>query len=223
MIQGKLKIEIWSDIVCPFCYLGKKKLEQAIGKLNLKTSPEIIWHSFQLDPSFPKNISISSAQYLSEKKKIPSDQLNVMHQHLASQGKVYGINFQFDKALSFNTFDAHRLWQWSKKSGKSNEVKDALFLAYFTMGTDLSKNENLLSVISENGLDKDEAAEILNSDLFDQELEEDKYQASQLGIRGVPYFLINEKTVISGAQDDKVFEHVLSAALTSVLVHPLKN
>jgi predicted DsbA family dithiol-disulfide isomerase len=146
-----------------------------------------------------------------------------MHLFLKDQGKNYGIDFQFDKALSFNTSDAHRLWQWSKKSDKSNEVKDALFHAYFTTGIDLSVNENLLDVIAGTGLDIYEAEKILYSDSFEEQLEEDKYEASQMGIRGVPYFLINEKAVISGAQDDKVFEHVLSAALTLVQVHPLKN
>jgi predicted DsbA family dithiol-disulfide isomerase len=223
MIQEKMKIEIWSDIVCPFCYLGKKKIEKAVRKLNLKTPPEFIWHSFQLDPYFPKDISISSSKYLSEKKRISEEQLDGIHQHLVSQGKLYGINFQFGKALTFNTYDAHRLWQWSKKYDKSYQVKDALFLAYFTDGIDLSDKENLLDVIAGTGLNKDEAAKILASDSYEREVEEDRYQASQLGIRGVPYFLINEKSVISGAQDDSVFENVLLAALTTVPVHPLKN
>jgi predicted DsbA family dithiol-disulfide isomerase len=223
MIQQKIKIEIWSDIVCPFCYLGKKKIERAIRKLNLKTRPEIIWHSFQLDPHFPKDASISSPKYLSEKKGISEEQINGIHKHLVSQGSLYGIDFQFDKALTFNTYDAHRLWQWSKRLNKSDEVKEALFRAYFTDGIDLSVKENLLDVIADSGLNKDEAEKILNSDSFEQQVEEDKYQASQLGIRGVPYFLINEKAVISGAQDDKVFENVLLAALTIVQVHPLKN
>jgi predicted DsbA family dithiol-disulfide isomerase len=223
MIQENMKIEIWSDIVCPFCYLGKKKLERAIIKLNLKTYPEIVWHSFQLDPSFPRNTSIPSLQYLSEKKRIPIEQVHGMHKYLADQVNQYGIDFQFDKALTFNTFDAHRLWQWSKELNKSKELKEALFLAYFTEGRDLSRHENLLNVAVNSGLNRDEAEKILNSDSYEQELEEDKYQASQLGIRGVPYFLINEKADISGAQDDKVFEHVLSAALMSVQIHPLKN
>jgi predicted DsbA family dithiol-disulfide isomerase len=223
MIQEKMKIEIWSDIVCPYCYLGKKKIEQAIRKLNLNIPPEIIWHSFQLDPHFPKDTSISSPVYLSEKKRISEEQINGIHQHLVSQGKLYGINFQFEKALTFNTYDAHRLWQWSKESDKSSEVKDALFRAYFTNGIDLSNKENLLDIIAGSGLNKEEAEKILNSDSYERDVEVDRYQASQLGIRGVPYFLINEKAVISGAQDDKVFENVLLAALTTVQVHPLKN
>jgi predicted DsbA family dithiol-disulfide isomerase len=223
MESEKLKIEIWSDIVCPFCYLGKKKLQQAISKLGISEITEIIWHSFQLDPDFPANYSVSSTKYISEKKNIPAEQLREMHQYLVSQGKSYGIDFQFGKALSFNTFDAHRLWQWTKKFNKSNEAKEALFKAYFTNGIDLSHNINLLNVMESLGLDRDEAEMILNSHSYEQELEEDRYQSRQLGIRGVPYFLINNKEVISGAQDDKVFESVLSTGIKTMQLYRLRN
>jgi predicted DsbA family dithiol-disulfide isomerase len=223
MESEKLKIEVWSDIVCPFCYLGKRKLQQAVNKLGVSEISEIIWHSFQLDPDFPVNTSISSTKYISEKKNIPAVQLHEMHQYLVSQGKPYGIDFQFEKALSFNTFDAHRLWQWTKKFNKSNEAKEAFFKAYFTNGIDLSQNINLLNVIESLGLDRAEAEEILNSRSYEQELEEDRYQARQLGIRGVPYFLINNKEVISGAQDDKVFENVLSSGIKTMQLYRLRN
>jgi predicted DsbA family dithiol-disulfide isomerase len=223
MESGRLIIEIWSDIVCPFCYLGKKKLQQAVRKLGVSEITEIIWHSFQLDPDFPVNYSISSSKYISEKKNISAEQLHEMHQYLVSQGKSYGIDFQFEKAISFNTFDAHRLWQWSKKFDKSNEAKEAFFEAYFTYGTDLSQKINLLNVIERLGLERDEAEKILNSHSYEQEMEDDRYQARQLGIRGVPYFLINNKEIISGAQDDKVFENVLSAGIKTMHLYRLRN
>jgi predicted DsbA family dithiol-disulfide isomerase len=223
MDSEKLKIEIWSDIVCPFCYLGKKKIQQAITKLGISEITEIIWHSFQLDPDFPVNYSISSTKYISEKKNIPAEQLQEMHRYLVGHGKSYGIDFQFGKALSFNTFDAHRLWQWTKKFNKSNEAKEALFKAYFTDGLDLSQNINLLNVIGSLGLDRAEAERILNSDSYEQELEEDRYQSRQLGIRGVPYFLINNKEVISGAQDDKVFEKSLASGIKTMQLYRLRN
>ena len=223
MESEKLKIEIWSDIVCPFCYLGKKKLQQAINKLGVSEITEIIWHSFQLDPDFPVDYSMPSTKYISEKKNIPAEQLHEMHQYLENQGKLYGIDFQFGKALSFNTYNAHRLWQWTKKFNKINEAKEALFKAYFTNGIDLSQNINLLNVIENLGLDRTEAEKILSSDSFEQELEEDRYQSRQLGIRGVPYFLINNKEVINGAQDDKVFENVLSSGIKIMQLYRLRN
>ena len=211
--MNKIKIEIWSDVVCPFCYIGKKKMEQAIAKLNAEDKIEIIWHSFQLDPDFPKDISVPSTKHLSEKKGYPVEQIKGMYNQLANQGKKYGIGFQFEKALSFNTLDAHRLIQWAKIVDKSNELKEAFMLAYFTNGIDLSQQENILKVIEQVGLDTVKAKAILNSDDYTQEVEQDIYQSRQLRIRGVPYFLINENEVISGAQNDKVFENVLSAAL----------
>jgi predicted DsbA family dithiol-disulfide isomerase len=223
MVQEKIKIEVWSDIICPFCYLGKRKLNQALGKLGLQDKAEIIWHSYQLDPEFPKNRSTSSLQYLKEKKNYSAEQIEAMHQYLTEQGKMYGIDFRFDKALTFNTYDVHRLWQWSKNSGRSDEFKEAVFLAYFTNGTDLSDNENLLNIIAGLGLGRSQAEAILKSDSYGQEIEMDKYQARQLGLRGVPYFLINDKTEISGAQDDKVFESVLSSSFRLLQLYSQRN
>lgn len=204
-----IKIDIWSDIVCPFCFIGKKKLEQAISKLQLSEQVEIEWHSFQLDPDFPKGEAIPSAEYLAQRKNYPIEQINAIQQQLTTSAKVYGIDFQFEKALSFNTIDVHRLWQWSKTLGKSSELKEALMKAYFTDGIDLSKEENVLQVVENCGLDKVEAESILKSNQFSNEVDEDIYHASQIGVRGVPFFVLNNQFAISGAQDDSVFETAL--------------
>ncbi len=204
-----IKIDIWSDIVCPFCFIGKKKLEQAISKLQLSEQVEIEWHSFQLDPDFPKGEAIPSAEYLAQRKNYPIEQINAIQQQLTTSAKVYGFDFQFEKALSFNTIDVHRLWQWSKTLGKSSELKEALMKAYFTDGIDLSKEENVLQVVENCGLDKVEAELILKSNQFSNEVDEDIYHASQIGVRGVPFFVLNNQFAISGAQDDSVFETAL--------------
>ena len=204
-----IKIDIWSDIVCPFCFIGKKKLEQAISKLQLSEQVEIEWHSFQLDPDFPKGKAIPSTTYLAQRKNYPIEQINAIQQQLTASAKVYGIDFQFEKALSFNTIDVHRLWQWSKTLGKSSELKEALMKAYFSDGIDLSKEENVLQVVENCGLDKLEAESILRSNQFSNEVDEDIYHASQIGVRGVPFFVLNNQFAISGAQDDSVFENAL--------------
>jgi predicted DsbA family dithiol-disulfide isomerase len=204
-----IKIDIWSDIVCPFCFIGKKKLEQAIAKLNLQNQVEIEWHSFQLDPEFPKGEAIPSAEYLAQRKNYPIEQINAIQHQLTANAKPYGIDFQFEKALSFNTLDVHRLWQWSKLFGKSSELKEALMKAYFTDGIDLSKEENVLQVVENCDLNKLEAQEILQSDKFSNEVDEDIYHASQIGVRGVPFFVLNNQFAISGAQEDSVFENAL--------------
>jgi predicted DsbA family dithiol-disulfide isomerase len=205
----KIKIDIWSDIVCPFCFIGKKKLEQAIAKLNLQDQVEMEWHSFQLDPDFPKGEAIPSSEYLAKRKNFPLEQINAIEQQLTANAKNYGIDFHFEKALSFNTLEVHRLWQWSKSFGKSSELKEALMLAYFTNGIDLSKEENVLKVVENCGLNPSEAKEILQSNRFSNEVDEDIYHASQIGVRGVPFFVINNQFAISGAQEDSVFENAL--------------
>ena len=204
-----IKIDIWSDIVCPFCFIGKKKLEQAISKLQLSEQVEIERHSFQLDPDFPKGEAIPSSTYLAQRKNYPIEQINAIQQQLTTSAKVYGIDFQFEKALSFNTIEVHRLWQWSKNLGKSSELKEALMKAYFTDGFDLSKEENILQVVENCGLDKLEAESILKSVQFSNEVDEDIYHASQIGVKGVPFFVINNQFAISGAQEDSVFESAL--------------
>ena len=205
----KISIGIWSDIVCPFCFIGKKKLEKAISKLNLSEQVAIEWHSFQLDPEFPKGESIPSSEYLAKRKNFPPEQINAIQQQLTTNATPYGIDFQFEKSLSFNTFDVHRLWQWSKTLGKSSELKEALMKAYFTDGIDLSKEENVLHVVENCGLDMLKAKEILNSNQFANEVDEDIYHASQIGVSGVPFFVINNQFAISGAQEDSVFESAL--------------
>lgn len=213
MNSEKVVVEIWSDVVCPFCYIGKKKMEKAVAKLGAQEKVEIIWHSFQLDPSFPKGTSTPSMQYLSQSKGLPLEQVNMMGAQLTQQAKAYDIDFRFDKAKSFNTWDAHRLIQWAKTLHKSNELKEAFMEAYFTNGIDLSNRENILAIVVKVGLNKEQASQILNSDAYTEEVQHDIYQSRQLGIRGVPYFLINETSAISGAQNDQVFENAISMAL----------
>lgn len=215
MKNEKVKVEIWSDFVCPYCYIGKKKLQQAIKKLNIADKVEIVWHSYQLDPYFPRGGSVPTSQYLLEKKGLTKDGLEATYQQLTSRGLQYGIDFQFGKALTFNTFDAHRLWQWSKTYDKGSGMKEALFEAYFTRGVDLSRRENLLNVVENMGLDREEAGRILDSDDYGDSLNDDVYQARLLDVRGVPYFLVNGEMVISGAQDDRVFEQLLSTAVAA--------
>ena len=208
-----MKIEIWSDIVCPFCYLGKKKLERAIETLGLIDDTEVIWHSFQLDPEFPKDIAIPSAHYLSEKKGYPLDQIQAIQHQLRDQALDYGIDFQFDKALSFNTANVHQLLHWGNQFGKTNELKEVFLKAYFTDGIDLSINQNIAQIVTKVGLDEDEALLILSSEKHKDEVEADYYAASQIGVRGVPFFLIDNQTAISGAQPDQVFEQVLQTEM----------
>ena len=213
--EDKVVVEVWSDVVCPFCYLGKKKLEQAIQKLGATGKVEIRWHSFQLDPDNPKGQSVPAATHLVENRGYDPQQLQRVQQNLQSSGSAYGIDFQFEKTYTFNTFDAHRIWQWSKSYGKENEMKEALMKAYFTEGKDLSKDNALLEIVASLGLDRHRAERVLATDEYAVAVLQDQKQARAIQIGGVPYFLIDGEMVISGAQGDEVFEQTLQQALNT--------
>lgn len=207
--MNKIKIDVWSDVVCPFCYLGKAKLERAINKLGLKEQVDIEWHSFLLDPQFPGKTSVPATEHLVKRKGIDLQNLLSAQQRLAEQGKQYQLDFQFERALNFNTLDVHRLIHWSKAFQKSNELKAACFKAHFSDGLDLSKTQTLLSIVASIGLDKETAFHVLQSDSYKKEVQHDIAIAQQIGISGVPFFVFNQKTAISGAQTDSVFEAAL--------------
>lgn len=208
-MNNKIKIDIWSDVVCPYCYLGFKKLEQALKNTGLSGYFEYEWHSFQLDPEFPADHAELTTSYLAIHKNLSESQIEQMHKRLIEQGVEYGIDYQFGKALSFNTLNAHKLLQWSKTKSKATELEKALFNAYFTQGEDLSKPETLFSICESIGLDRREAESVILDRQYAEQIEEDKYTASQFGIRGVPYFIIGEKYPVSGAMPDSVFELTL--------------
>jgi predicted DsbA family dithiol-disulfide isomerase len=208
-----ITIEIWSDIVCPFCYVGKKKIQQVIEKLNIEDEVQIIWRSYQLDPDLPSEKAYPSLEYLMLKKNISAEQMQGMNEYLKQQGLQYGIDFQLDKSMVFNTFNAHRLLQWSKEFNKSSELKEAFMKAYFTDGIDLSNPDNLISAVGMVGLDTEKAKEIINSKSYSESVNDDIYQSKTINLRGVPHFLFNDKFFISGAQEDLVFENAIKGEL----------
>lgn len=211
-MSRKIVIEIWSDVVCPYCYIGIKKLEHALKSTGLTGFFEIKWHSFQLDPEFPVGSTENTTTYLAQRKGISGSQIRQIYSQLSEQGKIYGIDFQFDKALTFNTRNAHRIIQWSKLTGKTTQLENAFFKAYFTHGADLSKPDNLVAICESVGFQRQEVLTAFINPENEALIEEDSYMAKQLGIRGVPYFLIGEKFPVSGAMPDAVFENTLRNA-----------
>lgn len=208
-----IQIDIWSDMVCPFCYIGKKKLEKAIRELDASDRVKIHWHSFQLDPDMEAGKGVPATAHLLEKKGIAETQLNAIYDQLSRSGTPYGIEFRFENCISFNTRDAHRIWQWTKSLKKDSAWKESIMHAYFTEGKDLSSHESLLEIALQIGLDSAKTTAILSSDEYGSQVDEDRYLAQQLNITGVPFFIINRSAAISGAQDDRVFLQVLKKAL----------
>jgi len=209
--NNKMIVEIWSDVACPFCYVGKRKFEEALAQFEFRDSIEIIWKSFQLDPTIPKQIdqSIGMYQYLADNKGISLKESKRMHENVAKMGAEVGLVYDFDQAKISNTFDASRLIHFAAASGKQGMAKEKLLAAHFTNGLDVADEETLVKLAIEIGLDGEKVRSMLQSDDFVSEVKHDIQEARNLGISGVPYFVFNRKYGVSGAQDSKVFLETL--------------
>lgn len=208
-----MKIEIWSDILCPFCYIGKRHFEAALETLDPTIPIEIEWKSFQLDPTIPKMTErVNVYQYLADSKGISLEQSKAMHDNVVEMAKNVGLEYNFSIAVVANSFDAHRLIQYSKTKGLGDEAEEALFAAYFTNGVDISDLNALQEIGTTIGLEPVELKDILHSDAFAYEISQDIQEAQNIGVRGVPFFVIDRKYGLSGAQPIDVFVDALSKA-----------
>ena len=206
-----MKIEIWSDIVCPFCYIGKRHLEQAIAKTG--KTVEIEWKSFQLDSTVtPEDAGASVVDHLAEKKGMSIEQVNGMMSHAESMAKEVGLDMKLRTSYVMNTFRAHRVLHFAKSIGKGSELKEAFLKAHFIDNLNLNEEENLVSVAVSVGLNEEDVLRVLQSNEFEDAVNEDAYTAQQFGARGVPYFVFNRESAVSGAQPIEVFEKILLGA-----------
>lgn len=209
----KVRIDIWSDVVCPFCYLGKHRLEDAIKKLGKEDEVEIVWHSFRLYPDFKPSAPPENAyQYLARVKHISIDQSKHMHQSVENMAAGDGLHYRFDKTVVINSFDAHRLIQMAKERGVATSVEGSLFSAYFTEGKNLSDIETLVAIGKAAGMPEGEVRGMLQSDKYATEVAADVDYADRLGISGVPFFVFNSKFAVSGAQPVDTFVQALQKA-----------
>ena len=214
-----MKVEIWSDIMCPFCYIGKRNLENALAQLPFKDDIKIEWKSYQLDASLPdKNTGETINEYLANRKGLPADQVKAMQQHIIEKGKEAGIDFKMDQAIVVNTFLGHRLIQWAQLQGKGNEMEEALFRAYFTEGKNVSDNDVLAQLAQQVGLDKNKAEAYLKTEEGAYEVQQDILHARNIGVQGVPFFLLNNKYSVSGAQPTELFIEALTQTFRETVV-----
>ena len=212
MKQQQMEVEIWSDVMCPFCYIGKRKFETALENFKAKDAVKIIWKSFQLNPELETDPSISNAEYLAKHKGISQKEAEQMGDYVAERAMEVGLSLHFDKVVLANTFKAHRLIHWAKSVGKQIELKEKLFEAFFTLGKNIDDNGVLLELIDALGLDSNKAKQCLESEAYSAEVLQDIYEAQQVGVRGVPFFVFNNKYAVSGAQEPATFEAALSKA-----------
>ncbi|WP_330746385.1 DsbA family oxidoreductase [Chryseobacterium sp. CP-77] len=217
-----MKIEIWSDVMCPFCYIGKNNFEQALNKLPFKDEVEVEWKSFQLDPTLDPKETQDTIQYFREKKGIAEAQAAQMLGQVTQMGKGAGIDFNFGKTLITNTFSAHKLLHLAKKHNKSNEMEEALFIAHFIDGKNVGDTEVLTALAESLGIDREEALQAITTDQLDYEVNQDIQEARNNGISGVPFFVLNGKYAVSGAQPAEVFENALRQTYKET-VSPFKD
>lgn len=204
-----MKIEIWSDIVCPFCYIGKRKFEKALNNFSNKDSVEIVWRSFQLDPEMKVVPGQSVHEYLGKRKGTTTAEGKKMNDSIAAIAKEVGLEYNFDKAILNNTMDAQRLLHLAKIQGVQNKVKEALFAAYYTNGKNIGDMETLVAIGEQAGLNGGEVRKMLLSDEYKTAVLQDQEAAAQIGVEGVPFYVFNNKYAVSGAQPTELFAEVL--------------
>lgn len=206
-----MKIEIWSDVVCPWCYIGKRRFEEALSKFEHRDDVEVVWRSYQLDPTTPSDAGQSVTEMLSKKYGVSRQQAEAMNDRVTAVATEVGLEYHLDLAKHSNTFDAHQLIHLGTKHGVQDEVKERLMKGYFVEGEAVGDAETLVRLVSEVGIDPEEARAALKNGTYADEVRADEQRARMFGIQGVPFFAIDEKFGVSGAQPSEVFSEALAA------------
>jgi predicted DsbA family dithiol-disulfide isomerase len=212
VISGpKMKVEVWSDIMCPFCYIGKRNYEAALAQFADSARVEIVWKSFQLDPTIPerRDKPTDVYEYLAERKGMSVEQSRQMHERVVQMARQAGLTYNFDKAVVANSFKAHRVIQLAKTKGLGDVAEERLFRAYFTEGQNFGDAAVLTVLGKEIGLTAAEVEEALSDEVYARKVEEDIAEARVIGVNGVPFFVFNRKYAISGAQPPAAFLQTL--------------
>lgn len=214
-----MQVEIWSDVVCPWCYIGKRRFEAALANFKQRDQVEVVWKSFELDPHAPSTSEDTLNQMLARKYGMSEEKAAAANQRVTTLAAQEGLDYHLDQAHPGNTFDAHRLIHFAASRGLQGEMKERLMHAYFSEGQPIGDRETLVKLGAEVGLDAEEARAVLAGNAYSDEVNADKREASLLGISGVPFFVIDEKYGISGAQPTELFQQALEQAWSES--HPL--
>ncbi|HEY9578091.1 MAG TPA: DsbA family oxidoreductase [Pseudobacillus sp.] len=204
-----MEISIWSDFVCPFCYIGKRRLEEALDKFPYKEQVTVHFKSFELAPDAPKESSKTIHEVLAAKYGMSIEQAKAANTNVAEQAKTVGLTFNFENMKPTNTLDAHRLAKFAAEKGKEAEMTERLLKAYFTDSLLISDIHILMEIAEAVGLDKEETLSFLKESRFTEEVRADEEEARRLGVQGVPFFVFNDKYAVSGAQPVEAFTAAL--------------
>ena len=207
-----MKIEVWSDYVCPFCYIGKRQLEKAIKNSGYEGQIEVEFKSFLLDPTTPIDTEEAVYTALAQKYSMSEQEVKNMTANVASRAKEVGLDYNFDDMKTANTTMAHRLAKLATAQGKAEMYNERLMSAYFLEGEAIGRRDVLTQLAKEVGLHTEEVQRVLESNQYEEVVEQDIYEAQQMGVRGVPFFVFNNKYGLSGAQPQPLFEQTIEQA-----------
>ena len=207
-----MNIEVWSDIVCPWCYIGKRRLEAAIEKFERRDAVRVTWRSYQLDPNAPKVSTQTTREMLASKYGVSLEKADGMQARVTGVAAEEGLEYRLDDTLHFNTFDAHRLIHFAKSKGLQDEMKERLMKAHFTEGRSPADTETLVSLAQEIGLDGTESRAVIEGDAYAEAVRADAELAREYGIQGVPFFVIAGKYGVSGAQPSDSLLEIIGKA-----------
>lgn len=214
-----MKVEIWSDLLCPFCYIGKRKFEGALEQFAHRNEVEVVWRSFELMPDAARESSQDMHTMLAAKLGGDRARAKAMNDHVTAQAATVGLAYDLDHAHPTNSFDAHRLIHLAADHGLQDAAKERLLAAHFTEAQHLGRRDTLQGLAAEIGLDTGEVADVLEGDAYTAAVRADETEARALGINGVPFFVIDRKYGISGAQPSEVFLEALQTIWAEE--HPL--
>jgi len=212
IVSEPIKIDIWSDIACPWCYIGKRKFEAGSGLFagtGDGRAVEVEYHSFELSPDTPVDFDGSEVDFLAGHKGLAPDQVEQMLERVTGIASSVGLDYDYDNLKHTNTIKAHELLHFAKSQGKQLELAERLFAAYFVEGRHVGRIDDLADLAAEVGLDRDAALAALRSEEFLSDVRSDQRTATEFGINGVPFFVIDGKYGVSGAQDAGTFAQVL--------------
>ena len=217
-----MRVEIFSDVVCPWCAIGKRRFEAAVGQFEHADEIDVVWRAFELDPGAPRRREGDHAERLARKYGMTREQAVQASARLTAAAAAEGLDFHFERAQPGNTFDAHRLLHYARSVGPGvqDALKERFLVAYFTEGAAIGEPETLVRLAAEVGLDADECTDILAGDRYAQDVRADEHEAAELGVTGVPFFVIDGRFAVPGAQDPDTIVDVLRRAWTKA--HPLE-
>lgn len=207
--KQKMKIEIWSDVMCPFCYIGKVKFEIALNNFANKNEIEIEWKSFQIMPDLQMQEGKNIDDVLVQKKGISLQQAKELNGYASAMAKAVGLEYHFERVIPVNTLRAHQFQYFAKAYGKGNKAEELMFKSYFTDGKNIDDIETLIDLGKVIGLNAKDLRDALDKQTYSDAVKADVKEAVEIGITGVPFFVFNRKHTVSGAQDPKVFLDIL--------------